>query len=143
MTECVGVSKGWIAGALATVALGAGGVAVWQHEAHDAAGGAVVVASGQPATEPIAARPAPATPPQPVEAPGACGGAMARIRTIQHQYPSGALLPEAANQQLTTELAALRRDCAATPAVERRFRRRELTPWLTYLPPTASAASAR
>jgi hypothetical protein len=135
------VSKGWIAGALAVVALGVGGFVAWQHQAHDA-GGAVVVASGQPATEPIAARPAPATPPQPVEAPGACGGAMARIRTIQRQYPSGALLPEAANQQLTTELAALRHDCAATPAAERLFRRRELTPWLTYLPPTTATAGA-
>jgi hypothetical protein len=135
------VNKGWVAGALAVVALGVGGVVAWQHQAHDSAGGAVVVASGQPATKPIAARPAPAVPPQPVGAPGACGGAMTRIRTIQRQYPSGALLPEAANRQLTAELAALRRDCAATPAAERLFRRRELTPWLTYLPPTAGAAS--
>jgi hypothetical protein len=132
--------KGWVAGALAALALGAGGVALWQHATHDGADSQTVVAAGRPATEPIAARPAPATPPRPVAATGGCGAAMASIRTLQRQYPSGSLLPEAANRQLTTDLATLHEACAATPAVERAFRRRELTPWLTYLPPGATPA---
>jgi hypothetical protein len=60
---------------------------------------------------------------------------MDAIRVLQHAYPSGAMLPARANTRFTTLLTRLHRDCAATPALEQAFRERELTPWLTYLPP--------
>jgi hypothetical protein len=86
---------------------------------------------------PIPARPAPATPPEPVAADGPCGRAMDEIRTIQREFPSGALLTAAANADLTRNLAQLDRACTATPDLADEFRHRELTPWLTYLPPGA------
>ena len=54
---------------------------------------------------------------------------------MQRTYPSGSVLPESANQQFTADLERLDQACASTPAVEQAFRDRELTPWMTYLPP--------
>ena len=84
------------------------------------------------ATGPIVARPAPAEPPIPVEATGECAATMESIRALQKRFPSGALLDEAANAELTTALVQLDKTCAAHLATA--FRDRELTPWLTYLP---------
>jgi hypothetical protein len=102
-----------------------------------AADGGLVVARGRPVTEAVRARPVPATAPAPVEASGACGEVVDAIRALQRTYPSGAMLPARANARFSTLLARLHRDCAATPAIEQAFRDRELTPWLTYLPPGA------
>lgn len=86
-------------------------------------------------SEPIVAVPAPAVRPTPVAADGACATAMGAVRAIQHQSASGSLLDERANLQLTADLVGLDRDC--TPALDQEFRTREMTPWLTYLPPGA------
>lgn len=83
--------------------------------------------------EPIAAHPAPATPPKPIPASGACGAAMEALRALIAAVPSGALLDEEQNVQLTAGLARLDADCDAPSA--QAFRDRELVPWLTYAPP--------
>jgi hypothetical protein len=62
---------------------------------------------------------------------------MASIRELQREFPSGAVLPESANRRLTKQLTRLDTACASLPALQREFRARELTPWLTYLPPGA------
>ena len=84
-------------------------------------------------SEPIVARPAPAVPPTPVAGTGDCATVMDAVRVIQHRYASGSLLTETANRRLTTDLDRLDREC--DPDTAREFRSRELTPWLTYLPP--------
>ena len=62
---------------------------------------------------------------------------MASIRRIQRTYPSGAMLSESANAGLTAKLATLDDACGSMRALQQEFRDRELTPWLTYLPPGA------
>lgn len=106
-----------------------GGVVLYGHFARS---GTPVAAVG---SEPIVAVAPPAVPPAPVPATGACATAMGAVRAIQHRFGSGSLLNEPANRQLTADLVRLDRDCS--PDLARAFRTRELTPWLTYLPPGA------
>jgi hypothetical protein len=96
-------------------------------------------ALGRPA---IVAKPPPAVPPEPVAAGGDCGAAMDAVRSLQHTYPSGSMLPEPADQELNADLARLDRACAGAPQLALLFRTRELNPWLTYLPPDPRATGA-
>ena len=100
--------------------------------AHASRSGPTAAAIG---SVPIVATPAPAVPPTPVAATGDCASAMGAVRAIQHRFASGSLLDERANRQLTADLLRLDADCS--PGSARAFRTRELTPWLTYLPPGA------
>jgi hypothetical protein len=95
-----------------------------------------VPAAAAPTRPAIVALPAPAVRPVPVAADGECGAAMQAIRVLQRTAPSGSMLPEAADEQLNADLEHLDRACTSTPDAEQAFRDRELTPWLTYLPPT-------
>jgi hypothetical protein len=122
---------GWVL-AFVAVAAGLAAVVFWQPGASNSVPPIAATTDGG---APVAARPAPAHPPTPVVAPGACGNAMASIRRIQRAYPSGAVLPESANARLTADLARLDDACASMRALQQEFRDRELTPWLTYLPP--------
>ncbi len=127
----------WVS--VAAVALGAGTVGLWEHfeGGRAAAGPAIEVASGRPSTDPIVARPAPAHLPTPVVVDGRCRRAIDAVRAVQRDYPSGAMLPAAANERLSAALGGLDAACATHPKALATFRRRELTPWLTYLPPGA------
>jgi hypothetical protein len=133
--------RGWFAVlVVAAVALGAGPW-FWTRYAHPhaaTAGSASAVVEGGSVGAPVRARPAPATAPVAVAATGACGTAMGALRSLMRTYPSGSVVPEAANRKLTAELALLHAACAHDRAAEATFRSRELTPWLTYLPPAAS-----
>jgi hypothetical protein len=117
--------------AFVAVAAGLAAVVFWQPASHSVPPIAATTDGGAP----VPARPARAHPPKPVVAPAACGKAMASIRRIQRAYPSGAVLPESANARLTADLARLDDACASMRALQQEFRDRELTPWLTYLPP--------
>ncbi len=124
---------GWVL-AFAAVGVGLAGLVFYQPGASDSSAPAAATTDGG---APIPARPAPAHPPAPVRAPGACGKSMAAIRKIQRTYPSGAMLPEAVNARLTEDLGRLDDACASRRVLLQEFRERELTPWLTYLPPGA------
>jgi hypothetical protein len=96
-----------------------------------------VPAAAAPTRPAIVALPAPAVGPVPVAADGECGAAMQAVRALQRTAPSGSMLSEAADQQLNADLEHLDQACTSTPDVEQAFRDRELTPWMTYLPPSA------
>jgi len=83
-------------------------------------------------SEPIPAVPRPAVLPEPVAATGACAGAMDVLRALIVSIPSGALLDDAQNTQLTAGLDGLDGACSDDESEE--FRDRELVPWLTYAP---------
>jgi hypothetical protein len=121
------------------LAVVAGGSAIAWHLT-SGTDGTPAVARADDGSTPIPARPAPETPPEPVIAPGACGRAMDGVRAIQREFASGAILTDAANADLTRALARLDADCAGERELEREFRERELTPWLTYLPPGAGGS---
>src|SRR4051812_4750298 len=100
----------WVAVAAVALLTGGGGALIWRSAGPTRAPAAVPAGS-----EPIAAQPAPAHRPAPVVAPGACGTAMQVIRRTQRTFPSGAMLTDAANAQLTADLARLDRACATSP----------------------------
>jgi hypothetical protein len=120
-------------GALCVVGVAFAGLALYAHFTRSASSPAPAAAGN----EPIVAVPPPAVPPTPVAASGPCSSAMGAIRAIQHHFASGSLLDERANRLLTADLVQLDRDCSAD--LDGKFRARELTPWLTYLPPGAGA----
>ena len=137
--------RGWLAVAVAAVAVVVGAATPWlwsryapTHSVHAApATGAVHGSVGSP----VQAQPPPASAPVPVTAPGQCGAAIDSLRALVRRYPSGSVLPEAANRRLTVDLTRLHTKCAAARAAEASFRARELTPWLTYLPPGAASTN--
>ena len=130
MRESTRRALGVVVAAACAFALVLGGAALYAHLTRP---GTLTAAVG---TQAIVARPAPAVAPAPVDATGECASAMDAVRAIQHRFASGSLLDDAANVKLTADLAHLDRQC--DPATAREFRARELTPWLTYLPPRSS-----
>jgi hypothetical protein len=134
------LSKTGLWGALAVVGV-LGGIAVGSLANRVLGADRPGPAAAAPSRPAIVARPAPAVAPAPVAADGDCGAAMETVRALQRTYPSGSMLPEPADQQFTADLERLDRACASTPDLEQAFRDRELTPWMTYLPPTSSPAS--
>jgi hypothetical protein len=107
---------------VALVAAAGAGVWWWQHRG--------------PAHPAIAARPAPVVRPVPVAAAGPCAGALAPVRALIAAVPSGSLLSSGGNRRLTDGLARV--DASCDPVTAAAFRRVEVVPWLTYLPPAAA-----
>ncbi len=119
--------------ALVWIALGAGGfgaVALWTQVAD---GGGVTAAAPEAGSEPIAAQPRPEVLPEPVAATGDCAEAMAGIRALIAEVPSGSMLTEPQNRTLTAGLASVDEACPEGVAGE--FRDSEVVPWLTWAPP--------
>jgi hypothetical protein len=90
-----------------------------------------------PAHPAVVARPAPAVRPVPVAAAGACAAALAPLRGLIATAPSGSLLSADGNRRLTDGLARVDTACDASTAAA--FRRVEVVPWLTYLPPSGGS----
>jgi hypothetical protein len=110
------------AAVVAVVAAAGAGMWWWQHRG--------------PVHPAIAARPAPVVRPVPVAAAGACAGALAPVRALIAAVPSGSLLSSDGNRRLTDGLARV--DLSCDPAIAAAFRKVEVVPWLTYLPPAAA-----
>jgi hypothetical protein len=91
------------------------------------------VAEVIPGSLPIVAQPAPVERPEPVAAGGACADELTAVRGLMAAAPSGSLLDDAQNFQLTAGLTRVDDACSSEVAGE--FRSQELEPWLTYLPP--------
>jgi hypothetical protein len=128
---------------IVAIAIGAAAPWLWGRYAPEHAVSATPAAGAVHGSvgSPVRAQPAPATSPAPVVAAGQCGAAIESLRALVRRYPSGSVLPDAANRRLTVGLVRLHVKCAAARSAEAAFRARELTPWLTYLPPGAGSTN--
>jgi hypothetical protein len=132
--------RGWLAVVVVALAIGATAPWLWNRyaPAHAVSATPARAAVHGSVGTPVRAEPAPVSRPAPVVAPGECGDAITSLRVLVRRYPSGSVLPDAANRRLTLGLARLHAKCAGARAAEASFRARELTPGLTYLPPGAT-----